>query len=117
MENKDIKDGVEGKTGEAGEIDKSWQPKMALQGKENPKITTLLTRIVGTFSLTGALQEECSSEVVSLQGGDETYVIPTAALSYARDSSRASLLPVLHSLSSSWSEALTPTLPSTCLGK
>lgn len=74
---------------------------MALQGKENPEITTLLTRIVETFSLTGVLQEECSSEVASLQGGDETYVIPTAALSYARDPSLTSLLPVLDPLSSS----------------
>lgn len=74
---------------------------MALQGKENPEITTLLTRTLGKFSLTGTLQEDCSSEVASLQGGDETYVIPTAALSYARDSSLMSVLPVLYPLSSS----------------
>lgn len=76
-----------------------WQDKMALQGKENPKITTLLTRILGKFSLAETFQEEFSSEVASLQGGGETYVISAAALSYARDSSLTSLLPVLYPLS------------------
>lgn len=74
---------------------------MALRGKENPKITTLLTRLLGKFSLAGTFQEELSSEVASLQGGSETYVISAAALGSARDSSLTSLLPVLYSLSSS----------------